>query len=199
MPYADFFGSGADLYAQMLTLAAIALSIFMWVFIYKRIGIWERMKRWHVFPLVLWIIFGTLDITITARGTLANPAVEGNPATRSLVYSYGMFGAPIASFLWIALWAAAIAAALKLTMNRHGKTGNFVARLILYNLAFGHMRGFASWMDWLRPVALQWPLTFPIGNFFAYGIFPTNPVELLPGFLLSSMHFLVDTVLKKEA
>lgn len=194
MPYNDFFGSGAELYSQLLTLATIAVSISLWIFVYRKLGIWNRMKTWHVFPLALWIIFGTLDITITARGTLFNPAIEGNPATRAFIYNYGMLGAPIASILWISLWAAVIAAALKLTSIRHTRTGDFLTRLILYNLAFGHMRGFASWMVATQSLAMQWPLTFPMGNLFVYGIIPTNPLEVLPGFILALLHLVFDQI-----
>src|SRR3989338_8976086 len=104
MAYSDLFGSGNILVVQLITLVTVFLSIGLWIYIYKKLEIWERLKKTLLLPLVLWIIFGTLDIVVTARGTYFYPSLESNPAARFFIETFGAFGTSIASFLWISLW-----------------------------------------------------------------------------------------------
>lgn len=144
--YDAVFGSGEVLVVQIATLAAIAGSIMLWAWIYKRFGV--GLKKFAV-PLVLWIVFGTLDITITARGTTIDPLCEGNSMARFLFVTFGAYGPPIASALWIAFWAG-----LVLLLNQRKAYGaEFLSLAIFYCLGVGHMFGFSSWfgpMCWIR-------------------------------------------------
>ena len=77
--YSEILGTGSALIIQLLTVLSIFLSIIFWVWIYRR----ENVDlRYYALPIILWIIFGTLDITITALGTVDNPLREGNPLAR---------------------------------------------------------------------------------------------------------------------
>src|SRR3989344_2885425 len=63
--YSDFFSSGDAFYAQLTTLFGIAAGILLWYSLYQRWRIWKTFLSFALFPLLLWIVFGTLDITIT--------------------------------------------------------------------------------------------------------------------------------------
>ena len=149
MPYSDFFGSGLALYAQIATLLAIAISTIAWRAVYIRIGIWKEFISLALFPLILWVILGTLDIAITTRCAYANPLCEGNMDARWFFGQFRFFGGALASIAWISLWAAIMAALMKYK----NKFSNIIILTILYALAFGHLLGFSTWMTWLKPLA----------------------------------------------
>jgi len=125
---------------QVLTLLAIAGSIAFWVLLYKRekVGLGQ-----YAVPLVLWIVFGTLDILITAKGTYSDPEGEANPLAEFIFVRAEPWGPPLASLLWIALWAGIVLALNK----RHLRHAYFISLGIFYALAFGHLRGFSSWFE----------------------------------------------------
>lgn len=185
-PYTDFFGSGEALYAQLVTLGAIALSILVWRAIYQRLGIWKEFITIAIFPLILWIIFGSLDVTITARFAYLHPEAEGNPEARWFFEQFGFGGGVLASMAWISLWAAIMAVALKYLHNT--MFSSFVVRSILYGLAFGHLLGFSTWMVWLKPIAAFRNLLYtwrPLPHVFA-------------GMLLGSLHSVALSLFKTQ-
>src|SRR5512143_350759 len=108
--YTDVLGSGQELGIQLLTLVAIASSIAFWVWAYHKQGV---PLRPYALPIILWIVFGSLDILITARGTFEDPYREGNPLARFIFVQSGPAGPVVASVLWIALWSG-----LVLLMNK---------------------------------------------------------------------------------
>lgn len=154
--YPDVLGSGPELEAQALTLIAIASSILFWVWAYRRMDV---PLRPYALPIILWIIFGSLDIMITARGTFDDPYREGNPLARFIFVQSGFAGPVVASVLWIALWSG-IVLAINKKFPPDGKGGSlrnalvaFVSLAIFYSVAVGHIFGFSSWFLPLCPLA----------------------------------------------
>ncbi len=151
MPFTDFFGSGTALYAQLTTMFGIAISIIIWRVIYKKIGIWNYFvsPAFASAPLLLWIVFGTLDITITTRCAYAWAECEGNAASRLFFAQFGFLGGAIVSFAWISLWATIMGIIEYLAKNaqRMAKLfGDLIVLCILYGLAIGHLAGFSTWL-----------------------------------------------------
>lgn len=153
--YPDVLGGGAVLQAQALVLLSIAASIAFWVWMYGRQGV--GLRRYAI-PIMLWIVFGTLDIMITVRGTFDDPYREGNPLARFIFVQSGPAGPVLSSILWIALWSGIV-----LLINKRfagPKNGErekiavaFVSLAIFYSVAAGHMFGFSSWFMPLCPLA----------------------------------------------
>ncbi len=158
--YSGILGSGDALVAQILTVLSIVLSIAFWAWVYRRYGV---ALRPYIVPLALWVIFGTLDIVITARGTISNPLMEGNPLAQFVFVNTGAVGPVVASVLWISLWSLIV-----FVINKKIKPGKpaspapkttkpvalarrvfslpqFLSLAVFYSLAVGHMRGFSSW------------------------------------------------------
>ncbi|MEW6748983.1 MAG: hypothetical protein AB1295_04725 [Candidatus Micrarchaeota archaeon] len=153
--YDDVLAGGPALLVQALTLFSIAASIVFWVWAYWKQGIGLRVLA---VPLALWILFGTLDILITARGTYGDPSNEANPLAAFTFTHAGFWGPPIASMLWIALWAG-----LVLALNRFRVPyAGFVSLGVFYALAFGHLRGFSSWYGPLCGAISFAPLELPV-------------------------------------
>lgn len=128
---------------QALTLASIAASIVFWVWMFRRGNV--GLGR-YALPIALWVLFGTLDITITAKGTFGAPANEGNPLARFIFEETGFAGPVAASVLWISLWSLVV-----LALNRaRGGAGmphaGFLSLAVFYSVAFGHLLGFSSWL-----------------------------------------------------
>jgi hypothetical protein len=152
--YIDVLGEGATLNVQLITFSAIVLSIAFWVWMYRRqnVGLMQ-----YALPIALWIVFGTLDIIITAKGTIGNPMNETNPLTRMVLFFAGDYGPAVASILWISLWSLAV-----LVMNKkmkNGKLAAFLSLAVFYSLAVGHLFGFSSWfmpLCWISK--LPWAL-----------------------------------------
>ena len=156
---------------QLVTLAAIAASIIFWMQVYKRFGV-DLIR--YALPMALWIAFGTLDITITARGTVLNPACEGNPLARAIFITFGSYGTVLASVLWISFWAG-----LVFLLNKKLKDAEFVSLGVFYGLAIGHLFGFSSWFGplcWLRQME-NW--------------LPSGLAILMPACVLAGGHFTV--------
>ncbi len=152
--YNDVLGSGGELAVQLLTALTIVAGIAAWVLIYRRMGVGLRQ---YAVPICLWILFGTLDILITARGTYENPMAEGNPLARAIFSgteagAIGWFGPPLASLLWISLWSGLVLAVnVKFANRKMGPVPasipivQFVSLAVFYSLAAGHLYGFSSW------------------------------------------------------
>lgn len=134
-------GSGDALSIQLLTILAIAASVAFWVWAYGR---WKVPLRPYALPIALWVVFGTLDIAITARGTLGDPTNEGNPLARWVFESSGYIGPVVASVLWISLWSFVVLVINKKITKRNGFV-LFLSLVIFYSLAAGHFYGFSSW------------------------------------------------------
>ena len=70
--YTDLFGSGIELQTQLLTIITIIFTSIIWLYIY-----WWRRKLNLLpavaLPILLWFIFGTLDITISVRAIVEEP------------------------------------------------------------------------------------------------------------------------------
>jgi len=140
--FTDVLGSGQVLLAQLITIACIALSIVFWVFVYRK----EKVAvEPYIVPIALWAVFGTLDILITARGTLGDPLREGNPLARAVFVEFGFWGPAIASMLWIALWSFIVLAINFFFKKDNKNVVEFVSLAIFYSLAAGHIFGFSSW------------------------------------------------------
>ncbi len=137
--YSEILGSGGVLAVQALTALSIAASIAFWVFVFSRAGV--RLRPYAI-PISLWVLFGTLDIVITAKGTFGEPLREGNPLARFVFVESGFIGPVVASVLWVALWSSLI-----LLINRRVKEApaGFISLAIFYSLASGHLFGFSSW------------------------------------------------------
>jgi len=159
--YSDVLGGGTALFAQALTSLSIAASIVFWVLIYR----WQRIDlRPYAAPITLWVVFGTLDILITARGTLDDPMREGNPLARGIFATFGFFGPAIASVLWISLWSLLV---LIINKKLQAPVAGYLSLAVFYSLAVGHVFGFSSWFDPLCDISRaswlllpEWPLRF---------------------------------------
>ncbi len=188
--YSDVLGSGPELEIQLLTLVAIASSILFWVWAYRRLGV---PLRPYALPIILWILFGSLDILITARGTFDDPYREGNPLARLIFVQSGFAGPVVASVLWIALWSGIVLAINKKFGERNKNNDmrntlvSFVSLAVFYSVATGHFFGFSSWFLPLCPVARGFALMRNIAGIILIGCF------------LSALHIgakkLCDTVL----
>ena len=169
--YDGVLGSGPAFWVQMLTLIAIAASISSWVWAYRRL---EVPLRPYALPIILWILFGSLDIMITARGTFDAPYREGNPLARLVFIQSGPAGPVVATVLWIALWSGIV-----LALNKRFGQGlivRFISLAVFYSVAAGHLFGFSSWFIPLCPIAQGFGL---VRNLFGL---------VLIGCLLSAAH-----------
>jgi hypothetical protein len=146
--YTGVLGEGTALMIQLITLVAILCTIAFWILIYRKQKV-ELMQ--YALPIILWVVFGTLDILITAKGTVGNPMREGNPLARGVFLIVGDFGPVVASVLWISLFAGTVLAINKLVKNS-GIAG-FVSLAVFYSLATGHLFGFSSWFSPLCAVS----------------------------------------------
>src|SRR5271157_6506716 len=171
--YIDVLGQGAALVAQLITLVVIALSIAFWAWMYKKHNV--DIKRYTV-PIALWVIFGTLDIIITARGTIGNPMLEDNPLTREVLLLSGDYGPAIASILWISLWAFIV---LIINKKLKPQLAMFISLAVFYSLAFGHFLGFSSWFD---------PLCTDLSLVFLQGWSILIPGIIVMGCILAAIH-----------
>jgi len=138
--YTDILGNGEILILQLFTVASIAGSICFWIWIYLKKGLMKELWSYAP-PIVFWIITGTLDIVITAKGAFFDPLREGTPLARTIFVETGYPGPVVASILWIALWAAAVLIINKARINHAG----FFSLAVFYSLAVGHFFGFSSW------------------------------------------------------
>jgi hypothetical protein len=103
------------------------------------------------------MVFGTLDILITARGTIGDPMNEGNPLTRMVFLLAGDYGPALASILWIALWSLVVLAINKKIKDK--RLATLLSLAVFYSLAVGHLLGFSSWFMPLCGVSrLSWLL-----------------------------------------
>ena len=138
--YTDVLGEGGAVAIQLITFAAIVLSIAFWVWMYRRqkVGLMR-----YALPIAFWIVFGTLDIIITAKGTMGDPMNERNPLTRMVFLLAGDYGPALASVLWISLWSLVVLVINK--KMRNGKLAAFLSLVVFYSLAVGHLFGFSSW------------------------------------------------------
>ncbi|MFH0884488.1 MAG: hypothetical protein V1861_02150 [Candidatus Micrarchaeota archaeon] len=175
--YNDVFGSGDALALQLLTLLSIASSIVFWVFAYRR----EKVGlKQYVIPIVLWVVFGTLDIMITARGTITDPMREGNPLARFIFVETGWVGPVVASILWIALWAGIVLAVNK---KLSAPLATFISLAVFYSLAIGHVFGFSSWFIPFCDVSIAYRGTLA---------FIPNFIKIIAlGCLAAALHFLI--------
>ncbi len=160
--FSGVLAEGEVLRFQLITLFVVIAIAGAWIYVYASRGLGKQL-RLFLFPIALWLVFGTLDILITVRGTFSDPLSEANPATRMLLVQFGNWGAPVASVLWICLWAGVV---YLLNRYRPGRASGFVSLAIFYCLAAGHVFGFSSWFiplcglskigitGWLTPLAL---------------------------------------------
>jgi hypothetical protein len=135
----EIFGSGDVLMRQIVTIIAIAMAIIFWVWVYRKQKIGLRQ---YIISIALWVLFGTLDIVITAKGTFYNPLREGNPFARAIFVYIGFLGPAVASILWISFWAGIVFVINKKITRSYSE---FLSLAIFYSLAVGHFFGFGSW------------------------------------------------------
>lgn len=189
--YSDILGSGDALTVQILTVLGIVASIAFWVWTYRRYSV---ALRPYIVPLAIWIVFGTLDIVITARGTFTDPTNEGNPLARFVFINAGYFGPVIASVLWISLWAFVVLV-INRKMTKKPKTpfslpaplARFLSLTVFYALAVGHIRGFSSWYI---PLCVIGKTT--------YGLLPGMPERFIAyvfaGVALAALHMAIASI-----
>jgi len=187
--YTDLFGSGIELQTQLLTIITIIFTSIIWLYIY-----WWRRKLNLLpavaLPILLWFIFGTLDITITARAIVENPLTEGNIAARWFFVNFGILGPSLASFCWISLWVG-LCVLLEELSERFTKYKNFLINIrlvVYYSLFFGHLIGFMSWIEVTHPFAM---MINSIQNIFVLTVKNTGIIDLfdiMVGIVLTLIH-----------
>ncbi len=153
--YFDIIGSGEVLILQLLVLASIIVSILIWIKLYLQNGLEKEL--WTYAPaIIFWIVFGTLDILVTAKGTFLDPYREGNPLARFIFVESGYLGPVIASILWISLWAGIVLLINKAKINGAA----FFSCAIFWSLAVGHLFGFSSWFIPMCAISENYRLFF---------------------------------------
>jgi len=160
----QLFGTGMVLAIQLATLFAIAVTALFWLGEFRKRQISITFFR---FPLLLWAVFGTLDITITTRGIFNSPSSEGFWLAKLVFDSFGIVGPVVASVLWISLWAGIV-----LALNRmRPPFYSTISLMIFYALAISHFFGFSSWFVsacWVaRPVYGTMPDFSAVGPLLA--------------------------------
>lgn len=160
----QLFGSGMVLEIQLATLFAIAVTALFWLGEFRKRQVSVALFR---FPLLLWAVFGTLDITITAKGVLEGASGEGFWLAKLVFDAFGIIGPVVASVLWISLWAGVV-----LALNRmRPPFYSTISLMIFYALAISHFFGFSSWFVsacWVaRPVYGTMPDFSAIGPLLA--------------------------------
>lgn len=175
--YTDVIVGGDALGIQLLTAVAIAASIASWVYAYRLAKVDLRQ---YAVPITIWVLFGTLDILITARGTLGNPEREGNPLARYVFAETGWIGPVVASVLWISLWAGTV-----LAVNRLLKPplAQFISLSVFYSLAIGHIFGFSSWFVPMCSISTVYRATL--------GFIPRFLKIIALGICVSALHLFV--------
>ncbi|HSB47860.1 MAG TPA: hypothetical protein VLD37_07650 [Candidatus Bilamarchaeum sp.] len=166
--YEGVLGSGPVLALQALVALSIAASIIFWAWAFIKGGLRDSLAS-YALPIALWVLFGSLDILITARGTYGNPYNEGNQLARLIFVQGGYAGPIIASVLWIALWSGIV-----FVINlRKMPLADFVSLSVFYSLAVGHFSGFTSWfgplcfLSFYRIAPGIFGLNIAVGIFFA--------------------------------
>jgi hypothetical protein len=160
----QLFGTGMVLEIQLAALFAIAVTALFWLGEFRKRQISVALFR---FPLLLWAIFGTLDMTITAKGVLEGAPSEGFWLAKLAFGHFGAVGPVVASVLWISLWAGVV-----LALNRtRPPFYSTVSLMIFYALAISHFFGFSSWLVsacWVaRPVYGTMPDFSSVGTLLA--------------------------------
>ena len=165
--YSEILGSGKVFEMQMLTTLAIVLCILFWVWFYRKNKV--DLKRF-VTPISLWIIFGTLDILVTTKGTFNDPLREGNILAQVIFLEFGDLGPIVASVSWIALWAG-----LVFVMNKKKiPYAEMLTLVIFYSLTVGHFLGFSSWF-------------IPFCIFSQYSVLLSSGVPKIAGIVFSGI------------
>jgi hypothetical protein len=181
--YDSVIGAGTLLALQLLTVISIFSSIAFWIWIYRK----EKVElRQYAIPITLWVVFGTLDILITAKGTFEDPFRESNPLARFIFVEVGFWGPVVASILWIALWSGIVLAINKtIKINQPpAPLVSFVSLSIFYALAAGHLFGFSSWYTHLCGIAR-------LSSEFAWGS-PKIFLIVFLGSMLAALHFSIN-------
>ena len=180
----EVFGS------QIVTIVTIILSALFWLFVFWKQKLLSKLKS-LLLPIILWIIFGTLDIVVTAKGTFGNPQREGNPATVWFLEQFGAYGPAVASLCWIFLWVGIVFILLKFLKNE--RISNFVSIIIFYALASMHFIGFSTWFIPLCSIAQ----TIQFENMWIIpGIVGLKSIFF--GVILSITHFSASNLLRKS-
>jgi hypothetical protein len=180
--YSEVLGGGGVLVLQLLTIVSIIASIMVWIWFYLKNGLEKELWEYAP-PIVLWVIFGTLDIVITAKGTYLDPMNEGNPLARVIFVETGYIGPVVASILWISLWSVIVLAINKAKVNGAG----FLSLAVFWSLVAGHFYGFSSWFDPFCGFAESYLAFF-------YGTPPFLKAIVL-GFFLAMIHY---STMRKE-
>ena len=175
--YTDVISQNQEiLLSQVLTIVVIIFSALFWITVFKNQKMIQNLIA-CIFPVILWIIFGSLDILITVKGTFGNPNREGNPLAKELFKQFGFIGPAVASFIWIFLWVGVVFLFFKFIKS--STVSNFLSRTVFYSLFIGHLIGFSSWWaplcgisniidstDWIIPGVLSMPIIL-LGTFLA--------------------------------
>ncbi len=197
MPYDTLLAEGGGLISQISVLLTIAFSMVMVFHIYRRLKLLFMLRKAAI-PLLGFIIFGTLDAVITAKGTFRHPEMEGNPTMAAFLHTFGWVGSSISAFLWILFWMGVAAMIYKLHMARKPYRGILVTLVVyvFYSLAAGHYFAFSSWTTFMPfrdvPAAI-YSATTNIASPFGPILF----VGMSFGLILTAVHFAVLHALKR--
>ncbi|GEM_PF-1429508 len=189
--YSEILSSDPRVFgSQLVTIVTIILSALFWLFVFWKQKLLPKLKP-LILPIILWIIFGTLDIVVTAKGTFGNPQREGNPATVWFLEQFGAYGPAVASLCWIFLWVGIVLVFLKYIKNK--SLSNFLAMVIFYSLASMHFVGFSTWFIPFCSIAK----TIQFENMWIVpGIVGLK--SLFFGVILSITHFSASNLLRKS-
>lgn len=174
--YDSTVAPGFGLLPQTITLLTVIATAVFWIVVYTKTGRKNLLKLvWP--PTSLWLVFGTLDITATAKAVYLNPYYEANPLARLLFINLGFLGPPAAAFLWISLWAV-ISILMDVGLKNLSKPINAFTQLTLfYSLAVGHFFAYSGWTSWGQEI-YYYGFTInqqnPILNHMLFGIFYTT-------------------------
>ncbi|MCX6777573.1 MAG: hypothetical protein NT157_01680 [Candidatus Micrarchaeota archaeon] len=183
----EILATGPVLLSQILTFLAVIATAFFWVWAYLKTG---RRKLLELIwlPVLLWFLFGTLDIVITAKNIYGDPLREGNIAASFLFVNFGFFGPALASLLWISLWATVSLVFDNFSNKLPPLVRNLFQLTLFYSLFLGHFFGFHSWVSWGLGIE-------SLGMAYQRAVYLPLISELylswaLPGILLAALHLL---------
>jgi hypothetical protein len=140
--YSEVLGSGDILSWQILAFLTMMGTTLLWIFIFVKSGLKEQLIYYGL-PIALFVVFGTLDLLITTKGTFFNPFWEGNPLLRFMLVNFGHFGLLLGTFGWISGWAGFVFVINKLKVRK----ADFFSLTVFYSLFVGHFVCFGSWFE----------------------------------------------------
>jgi|GEM_PF-5255153 len=186
--YDSILGSGSVAVSQALTALTICASSMLWALAYHRLGA-GHILRLAAVPIALWVLAGSADILVTAKGTFEDATREGNPLARNVLIWVGpLFGPAIASAAWISLWAC-VALLLDHGLRPFERSRQMAILTLYYSLFLGHLFAFSGWMSWggrLHELGFHTMSQMPVAGIMIFNVFYIGWVVIACA--LSSLH-----------